>query len=213
MRGTTRIAIEGNIGIGKSTVLEAIRQKTDTSASFACEPVEEWLKHGLLDRDEDESADSALARQLAILVSLFSTHTRKLQESEDSADDAHRFLFTERSLEANREVFAAATLLSQRTRSIYDLTWQNLMSATGLADAPQLIVYLHAPFEVLLARIRARGRWEESWIDETYLRLLDGCYENWLRNVVPSNVIRIDASTSTPAQIADTIMSHLVKWF
>jgi deoxyadenosine/deoxycytidine kinase len=193
--------------------MKAIREQIGPSVLFADEPVEEWQEQGLLDRDDKESSDSTLSKQLAILVSLFATFSRTLQQGlEDAANDTHHFIITERSLEANRKVFASATLLTQKSRAMYDHTWNNLMSTTPLADIPQLIVYLYAPVEVLVDRITTRARPEESWIDETYLRLLDAYYETWIHDLPPSQVLRIDATASSPAQIAETIVRCVVRY-
>jgi deoxyadenosine/deoxycytidine kinase len=45
---------------------------------------------------------------------------------------------------------------------------------------PGLLIYLKAPVEVLMERIRARARNMETGITTEYLTLLDAFYDEWL---------------------------------
>jgi deoxyadenosine/deoxycytidine kinase len=45
---------------------------------------------------------------------------------------------------------------------------------------PDLLLYLHAPVSVLMARIRRRGRSIETGITAEYLQLLETYYDEWL---------------------------------
>ena len=48
--------------------------------------------------------------------------------------------------------------------------------------APDLLIYLWAPVDVLMQRIHSRGREIESGISAEYLSLLESFYDEWLRN-------------------------------
>jgi deoxyadenosine/deoxycytidine kinase len=58
-------------------------------------------------------------------------------------------------------------------RRVFDLLVSTLPS-------PNLLIYLKAPVEVLVERIRRRGRAIESGISAEYLALLDSFYNDWL---------------------------------
>ena len=60
--------------------------------------------------------------------------------------------------------------------------------------APDLLIYVRAPVNVLIERIQRRGREIESGISADYLSLLDTFYEDWLRSfdLCPVLTIRTD---------------------
>ena len=63
---------------------------------------------------------------------------------------------------------------------------------TGL-PRPNLLIYLKAPVNVLMDRIRRRARNMETGITMEYLTLLDTFYNDWLgRSNVPGLTIRTD---------------------
>jgi len=72
-------------------------------------------------------------------------------------------------------------------RRVFDLVVANL-------PAPDLLIYLKCPVEVLMERIQRRGRAIESGISREYLSLLDSFYDEWLAtfDVCPVLTIRTD---------------------
>lgn len=72
-------------------------------------------------------------------------------------------------------------------KRLYDLVVESL-------PAPDLLIYLRAPVEVLIERITRRGRAIESGISADYLHLLDRYYDEWLAdfNICPVLTIRSD---------------------
>jgi deoxyadenosine/deoxycytidine kinase len=69
-------------------------------------------------------------------------------------------------------------------RRVFDLVVRNL-------PPPDLLIYLRAPVEVLLTRIRSRGRQIESGITGDYLTLLDSFYEDWMMSFDYCPVLKI----------------------
>jgi deoxyadenosine/deoxycytidine kinase len=65
-----------------------------------------------------------------------------------------------------------------------------------LLPRPDLLVYVHAPLEVQLARIRRRGREFEQTMDETFLTRLRANYEAWIDRQNWAPVLRIDSSAA-----------------
>jgi deoxyadenosine/deoxycytidine kinase len=60
--------------------------------------------------------------------------------------------------------------------------------------APNLLIYLKAPVEVLMQRIQRRARGMETGISLDYLALLDTFYDDWLKSfdLCPVLTIRTD---------------------
>ena len=59
---------------------------------------------------------------------------------------------------------------------------------------PDLIVYLYADIDTLMNRIALRDRPFERRMDRTYISMLGDAYENYMKNVAESQVLRIDTS-------------------
>jgi len=89
----------------------------------------------------------------------------------------------ERSLGSGRYVFTEALKarghLNQTEYDILNAWHQWLIQISLCADE---IVYLRAPPETALGRLKARNGKEESNVDIEYLRLLHKLHERWLRS-------------------------------
>jgi deoxyadenosine/deoxycytidine kinase len=72
-------------------------------------------------------------------------------------------------------------------RRVFDLVVNNL-------PPPDLLIYLRAPVNVLIERIRRRARSIETGITPEYLSLLDSFYNDWMEtfDVCPVLTIRTD---------------------
>jgi len=103
------ITIEGNIGVGKSTLMAFLKSfawaDADISVVFIDEPVEEWLEYGLLQNLYDQNI-SAEAFQYAALSSVVA-HTCKAIMA---APSGTKLFIAERSVASNMQVFAKASL-------------------------------------------------------------------------------------------------------
>lgn len=158
-----RIAIEGNIGAGKSTVLEHLRARCQDVPIFP-EPVTAW--GDLLDKFYKDPSQWGLAFSLRVLVSFCEPHE-------------HESCVVERCPLSCRHVFTQLLFndghLSQDEWDLFKeycdvLGWQ-----------PDAIVYINTPAHVCHDRIRARGRPCEAGIDVTHLRRLEFQYGTMLK--------------------------------
>ena len=91
-RGRLIIAIEGNIGIGKSTLLANLRKHfaLDESVAIVDEPVALWEKHGLLEAMYTDT----LSRCAFQLMALTTRYTALLEALASKA----KIIITERSV-------------------------------------------------------------------------------------------------------------------
>jgi deoxyadenosine/deoxycytidine kinase len=73
----------------------------------------------------------------------------------------------------------------------------------GFLRPPDLIVYLKAKPETLMARIAQRGRESEKTIGIDYIRRLNDAYDDWMaRAAKQGEVLEID--TDTVSLVGDT---------
>ena len=118
----------------------------------------------------------------------------RAEQHRELAEDP-RSAIADRSIDEDAHIFARALHhmgnLNERDYKSYRSVYQLVVD--GL-PRPDLLLYLRAPVEVLMERIRRRGRAMELGITEEYLRLLDRFYEEWLAvyDLSPVLTIRTD---------------------
>lgn len=162
------ITVAGNIGVGKSTLVEML------CARLGWEPFFEGVVDNpyLADFYSDMSAWSFqsqiffLGRRLSDLRRLMDFPSAVVQD---------------RSVYEDAEIFAKNLyrqgFISERDWSSYHELYQALAQ---LLPPPDLIVYLQATVPTLLQRIALRGRAYEKNIAPDYLAQLNALYEEWI---------------------------------
>lgn len=180
------ITIEGNIGAGKSTLVEILKTKfaDRTDVLFLQEPVDVWTKitqdgKTVLELFYSDQKRYSFAFQVL-------AYTTRLQMIETAVAEAEkkgvRVIVMERSLEADRNIFAKmlydSGVIEECMYKIY-----LLMSDIGLekykADG---VLWVNAGPTTCLERIRKRSREGEDAIMLGYLETCDLYHREWLSN-------------------------------
>ena len=184
------ISIEGNIGSGKSTLVEYL--KSLGTYIFVDEPVNEWL--AIKDKDGSNALECFYNNQkenaFCFQILAYITRLKKLMEKiKDSPSDV--IIITERSIETDRNVFAKMLyedgFLSSIEWETYNY-WFNTFKETSKVD---LIIYIKTSPEKCLERINKRNRSEETNIKIDYLVKCDKYHDEWL-NEINQNKITIN---------------------
>ena len=170
------IAIEGPIGVGKTTL--ANRLAETFRYPVLLEPATD---NPFLDRFYREGRRHALPTQLFFLLN------RARQVSELGVDDLLGPTLVADFLMEKDDLFARTTL-DDNEYSLYRQIVENLDLQPV---TPDLVIYLQAPVSVLLQRIRQRGISYERAIDSDYLELLNSAYTEFFHfyNAAPLLVI------------------------
>jgi deoxyguanosine kinase len=173
------IAIEGVIGVGKSTL--ARRLQPHFEATVLLEVFEEnpFLSRFYADRE-----------RYAFQTQIFFLLSRYQQQFETAAAALARGHLVSDYTFAKDEIFAWLNLKEDELA-----TYGRVHGA--LADQlpnPDLIVYLRAEHEVIMRRIALRDRPYERDMDPNYIRDLTAAYEAWLSNLQETAVVTIDTS-------------------
>ena len=155
------IVIEGPIGVGKTSL--AKRLATDFGGELMLEGAED---NPFLDRFYRNPRHAALPTQLFFLFQ----RIQQIQEMRQS-DLFAPVRLADFLLEKDR-LFAQLTLDDDELR-LYEQVYANLSLDT---PHPDLVIYLQAPVEVLLERVRKRGRSYERFIETNYLQRLVEAY-------------------------------------
>ena len=155
------IAIEGVIGVGKTTLVAALAERLD-----ATQVLEEWEENPFLKPFYDGKAHSAFQTELFFLLSRY-RQQRELVQRKLFADT----LVADYVFEKSR-LFAYLNL-DDSDLLIFDKLFAAL--AEGLPK-PDVVIYLQAPTEMLMRRIQGRGRPEERGIEREYIAELGQAY-------------------------------------
>jgi len=158
------IAVEGPIGVGKSPVVERLAERME-----AATVLEEWGQNPFLKAFYEGAPGSAFQVELFFLLSRYRQQQELRQRSLFDRATLCDYVFEKSRLYAYLNLDDSELLIFEK---LYALL------AEGVR-APDLVVYLQAPTEVLLKRIRARGRPEEARMSEDYLGELNRAYNHY----------------------------------
>ena len=158
------IAVEGVIGVGKTTLVEALAERLD-----ATQVLEEWEENPFLKPFYDGKAHSAFQAEVFFLLSRY-RQQRELVQRKLFADT----LVADYAFEKSR-LFAYLNL-DDSDLSIFEKLYAAL--AEGL-PRPDVVIYLQAPTDILMRRIQNRGRPEERSIGREYITELGQAYSHY----------------------------------
>ena len=155
------IAIEGAIGVGKTSVVERLAQRLDATALL-----EEWGQNQFLKLFYDGRTGASFQTELFFLLSRYRQQQELLQRNLFSQVTISDYVFEKSKLFACLNLDDSELLIHEK---LYGLLTEGV-------PKPDLVVYLQAPTDVLMKRIRARGRPEETSLSEEYLAEVNRAY-------------------------------------
>jgi len=174
------IAIAGNMGSGKSTLVEFLARTYGVMPFY--EPNDE---NPYLEDFYKDMKRWAFQSQLYFLSNKFRLHQELDRQAGAVALD--------RTIFEDAEIFATALM---QMRKISKRDWQTYQSFyQAILDAirpPDLMIYLRCSMRPLRQRIRLRGRKMEQDVPLAYLKRLDRLYEDWIDRYDMSEVLVIE---------------------
>lgn len=177
--GRRFIAIEGPIGVGKTTLARKLGEALD--ARLLLEAPEE---NPFLGDFYGEPRAYALASQVSFLLQRIRQMRHLHQHELFGQCWVSDFMFEKDRL------FAGLTLNAEEM-ALYDSLSRRL---AGSAPVPDRVIYLNAPPPVLMRRVRVRGRAEEQPMEAAYLERVCDAYADFFRAFSRAPVIRVDAA-------------------
>lgn len=183
------IVVEGPIGVGKTSLVKRL------AATFGSELLlEDAESNPFLERFYQNPRQAALQTQLFFLLQ----RTRQMQELRQSLSlpgisqpgRVADFLMEKDCL------FAQLTLDDDELR-LYEQVYRQL---TLDIPPPDLVIYLQAPVEVLLARVAKRGLGYERLIESAYLQRLTDAYARFFHNYTAAPLLIVNAATANFAE-------------
>lgn len=173
------IAIAGNIGSGKTSLTGLLAEKTGAEAYF-------------------ENSDNPYIGDFYENMNRWSFNLQIYflgQRIRQAADilSAGNDLIQDRTIYEDAYIFAANLHeMGLMTSRDFDTYMKIFDLATGLTQAPDLLIYLKASVPTLVRQIRKRGRAYEMSIQEEYLERLNRKYEQWIGKIYRGEVLVVD---------------------
>jgi len=161
------IAIEGNIGAGKTSLVKKMAE--DFSGRLI---LEQFSDNPFLPKFYKDPKKYAFPLEMSFLAERFQQLSDQLPHEELFSSFTISDYFVLKSL-----IFAQVNLEQDEYelyKRVFHLIYRQI-------PKPDLLVYLHRPTEVLLQNIQQRGRHYERDIEERYLNEIQESYFNYLK--------------------------------
>jgi deoxyadenosine/deoxycytidine kinase len=174
------IAIAGNIGTGKSSLVDFLTRTYGIQPFYEPNDENPYLPDFYKDMNR-----WAFHSQLYFLSNKFRMH----QQLERMAG----VVVLDRTIYEDAEIFATALHNMRKfTGRDWDTYWNFYEIILEAIRPPDLMIYLRCSMRTLRKRIRLRGRAMEQDIPLSYLKRLEGLYENWLSSYQYGEVLVLE---------------------
>jgi deoxyadenosine/deoxycytidine kinase len=172
------IAVEGPIGVGKTSLVQRLARKLNAQL------IREEVENPFLEDFYRDKPGAAFQAQLWFLLN------RHRQIRALGQTDLFQSLVLADYIFAKDKIFAYLTL-DDSELLIYDKLFALLDSEL---PKPELVIYLQASTEVLLERIRKRGREVEGEISEAYLAEVNKAFNYYFFHYDATPLLVIDTN-------------------
>lgn len=179
MRSLYHIAIEGPIGVGKTSLSHLLRDRLDARLVL-----EEFEENPFLKSFYQDQRRYAFQTQLFFLLSRYRQY-----EGLRQTDLFSRLLITDYMFQKDR-LFAYLTL-DEQEMNLYDRIAELLERQVSY---PDLVIYLQADTDRLLYNIRKRARSFEAPITRDYMEALNQVYNEYFFRYTESPLLIVNAT-------------------
>jgi deoxyadenosine/deoxycytidine kinase len=174
------IAIAGNIGAGKSSLVEFLTRTYGIAPFYEPNDENPYLPDFYQDMNR-----WAFHSQLYFLSNKFRMHQQ--------LEKVSGVVVLDRTIYEDAEIFATALHeMRNFTGRDWETYWGFYQIILGAIRPPDLMIYLRCSMRTLRKRIRLRGRAMEQEIPLSYLKRLEKLYEQWLSNYQYGEVLILE---------------------
>jgi deoxyadenosine/deoxycytidine kinase len=167
MAGKRTLAVAGNMGSGKSSLVRFLCQQFELTPFF--EPND---RNPYLDDFYDDMKSYAFRSQIFFLI-----HRFRIQKEMEGSPQT---VVQDRTIYEDAEIFAESLhrrkAIDARDYRTYRELYETLVEEL---KPPDLMIYLRCSTKGLMKRIARRGRKSEEDIPRAYVEKLNGLYEEW----------------------------------
>ena len=199
------ISIEGNIGAGKSTILNYLKEHyaNHELITFVEEPVDMW---GDIKGDDNEDILTKFYKNpkeyaFSFQVMAFATRVHKFRTALKNKPSARIFI-CERSLEADSNIFAKMLYDDGNMESINYKIYLQYYNIYKNEFQHKGIIFINTNPDKCLQRIKQRDRDGEDKIQIDYLRKCHDYHVKWLTGTpIEQSVLHVDGNIDSPQEI------------
>lgn len=162
------IAVAGNIGVGKTSLVSYLEDRYGLTPVF-----EPFADNPYLEDFYADMKSWSFHSQMWFLSHKYRLH-KELERTGGT-------LVQDRTIYEDAEIFATYLHRSRRMAKRDYETYLELYRAMKSAlQPPDVVIYLRCSVRAMRRRIKTRGRESEQDIPVSYLRKLNGLYEEWI---------------------------------
>jgi deoxyadenosine/deoxycytidine kinase len=174
------IAVAGNMGVGKSTLVQFLAAQFNGEAFY--EPVESNPFFAKFFKDmKTWSFHSQI---------YFLTHKYRIHQQ---VKDRHGLVVVDRTIYEDAEIFAKSLFRSRKmSKDEFNLYWDLYQAMCKSLRPPDVLIYLTCSMKTLKERIYKRGRKAEREVPDAHLKRLHTSYERWIKSIDFCEVITIN---------------------
>lgn len=190
------ISIEGNIGSGKTTIIDALKHFCENNEKyvFVSEPLNIWTTiidlegNSILKKFYDDQEKYSFPFQMMAYISRLSLLKQAVKENPNAT------IITERSLNTDKYVFAQMLYDDNKIEDvcmqIYTLWFEQFVDDLKIDST----IYVKTDPNICLQRINIRHRDGEESIPLTYLESCDKYHETMLYHLEPETILHINGN-------------------
>lgn len=190
------LSIEGNIGSGKTTLTQLLKEELEKNDNFIfiSEPVDIWMNI------KDNNGENILhkfyndQKKYAFPFQIMAYFTRLFLIKEARKNNPNKIIITERSVHTDKNVFAKMLYDDNKIEDIcYDIYTGWFDQFLEGIDIDK-IVFVDTDPEICYRRILKRSREGEANISEEYLKNCDRYHRLWIDNHDQQHVLYLDGN-------------------
>ncbi len=184
IRNDAVITIAGTVGVGKSTMTNALANALNFRTSF-----EKVDTNPYLDKFYQDFSRWSFHLQIYFLAERFKEQKRMFEYGGGFIQD--------RSIYEDTGIFAKMHYEKGTMSEVDYETYTSLFDAMVMSPyfpTPDLLIYLEGTFDEVVERIKERGRPMEQQTPIEYWKEMNTRYENWINNFNACPVLRLSIS-------------------
>lgn len=200
IRNDAVITIAGTVGVGKSTMTNALANALNFRTSF-----EKVDTNPYLDKFYQDFARWSFHLQIYFLAERFKEQKRMFEYGGGFIQD--------RSIYEDTGIFAKMHYEKGTMSEVDYETYTSLFDAMVMSPyfpTPDLLIYLEGTFDEVVERIKERGRPMEQQTPIEYWKEMNSRYENWINNFNACPVLRLSISEYDLIK-DDTSVEEIIK--
>lgn len=194
--------IEGNVGVGKSTLLKNLKDSNhleinnkDKKIAYIYEPVDFWINYK--DNNDENILSHFYKNQEKFGFSFqWLVFMSRLKEINECLKKDYDIIIVERSIFTDKNVFMKSLYQKNKVTDIEYKIYNDWFSwIFNQFELPEFkFIYLKLSTELCADRIRNRNRDAEKDIDIEYLKCLNDNHDNWLSSLNNKECLTINGS-------------------